>query len=87
VFTLIEEKLLVRLSGAASEILNEPVRRGYFSTKSEAIKAGILKLGEMFGLIKPPSYYWKELAEEIKRTGKKLMHEEIVKAIEKLEET
>jgi len=84
---LVEEKLLVRLSGVAAEILNELVKRGYFSTKSEAIRAGILKLGEVFGLIKSPSYYWKELAEEIKRTGKRLAHEEIVKAIEKLEKT
>jgi Arc/MetJ-type ribon-helix-helix transcriptional regulator len=81
-----EEKLLVRLSGVVAEMLNELVRRGYFSTKSEAIRAGILRLAEAYGLIRRPSYYWRELAREIKRTGKKMTHEEIVRAIERLEE-
>ena len=44
--------MLVRLSGRAAEVLNELVRRGYFATKSEAIRAGILRLGESFGLFK-----------------------------------
>jgi len=35
-----EKKLLVRLSGTVAEVLNELVRRGYFATKSEAIRAG-----------------------------------------------
>jgi Arc/MetJ-type ribon-helix-helix transcriptional regulator len=81
-----EEKLLVRLDGVVAETLNELIKRGYFSTKSEAIRAGILRLGETFGLIKPSLHYWRELAEEIKRSGEKLTHEEIVKAIEQLEE-
>jgi Arc/MetJ-type ribon-helix-helix transcriptional regulator len=80
-----EEKLLVRLSGATAEILNELVKRGYFSTKSEAIRAGILRLGEAFMLIKPPSSYWKELGEELKKSGKRMSHMEIVEAIASLE--
>jgi Arc/MetJ-type ribon-helix-helix transcriptional regulator len=79
-----EEKLLVRLSGATVEILNELVKRGYFSTKSEAIRAGILKLGESLMLIRPSSSYWKELEEEIKKSGKRMTHEEIVEAIASL---
>ncbi len=43
---MVQEKLLVRLSGTTADILNELVRRGYFATKSEAIRAGILRLGE-----------------------------------------
>jgi len=82
---VVEEKLLVRLSGATAEMLNELVDRGYFSTKSEAVRAGILRLGETFGLIKPPSYYWRELGEEVKRSGKRLTHEEILEAITRLE--
>jgi len=81
-----EEKLLVRLSGTATEVLNELVRRGYFATKSEAIRAGILRLGESFGLFKSSMYYWRELGEEIKKTGKKMTHEEILEALKKLEQ-
>jgi hypothetical protein len=82
---MVEEKLLIRLSGAAAEVLNELVRRGYFATKSEAIRAGILRLGENFGLFKPSMYYWRELGEEIKRTGRKMTHEEILEALNRLE--
>lgn len=81
-----QEKLLVRLSGATAEMLNELIRRGYFSTKSEAVRAGILRLGEEFGLFKPASTYWKELRSEIKRTGRSMTHEEIVEALERLEQ-
>jgi Arc/MetJ-type ribon-helix-helix transcriptional regulator len=81
-----EEKLLVRLSGTAAEVLNELVRRGYFATKSEAIRAGILRLGESFGLFKSSMHYWRELGEEIKKTGKKMTHEEIMEALKKLEQ-
>lgn len=80
-----EEKLLVRLGGAVAEMLNEMVRRGYFSTKSEAVRAGILRLGETFGLIGHPPPYWRELGEEIKRSGKRLTHEEILEAVGRLE--
>jgi len=83
---LVEEKLLVRLSGAAADMLNELVKRGYYSTKSEAIRAGILKLGEAFGILKPPVYYWKELGEEIQKTEGKMTHEQLVEAIKRLEQ-
>lgn len=78
--------MLVRLSGTAAEVLNELVRRGYFATKSEAIRAGILRLGESFGLFKSSMHYWRELGEEIKKTGKKMTHEEILEALKKLEQ-
>lgn len=83
---MVEEKLLVRLSGVVAEVLNELVRRGYFATKSEAIRAGILRLGESFGLFKSSMHYWRELGEEIKKTGKKMTHEEILEALKKLEQ-
>jgi Arc/MetJ-type ribon-helix-helix transcriptional regulator len=85
VSAMVEEKLLVRLGGAVADVLDELVRRGYFSTKSEAIRAGILRLGENFGLLKPAMHYWGELDEEIRRSGKKMTHQEIVEALAKLE--
>ena len=82
---MVEEKLLVRVSGAAADMLNELVKRGYFSTKSEAIRAGILKLGEAFGILKPPVHYWKELGDEVHKTGRKMTHEQLVEAVKRLE--
>lgn len=83
---MVQEKLLVRLSGTTADILNELVRRGYFATKSEAIRAGILRLGENFGLFKQSMHYWRELSEEIKRTGKQMTHNEIMEALTRLEQ-
>jgi len=83
---MVEEKLLVRLSGVAADVLNELVRRGYFATKSEAIRVGILRLGENFGLFKPSMHYWRELGEEIKRVGRRMTHDEIVEALRRLEQ-
>ena len=82
---MIQEKLLVRLSGATADVLNELVKRGYFATKSEAMRVGILRLGENFGLFKSAVHYWRELGEEIKRTGRRMKHEEIVEALTRLE--
>jgi hypothetical protein len=82
---MVREKLLVRLSGATADVLNELVKRGYFATKSEAVRVEILRLGENFGLFKPAMHYWRELGEEIKRTGRRMTHEEIVEALTLLE--
>lgn len=83
---MVEEKLLVRLRGVVADVLNELIRRGYFATKSEAIRVGILRLGENFGLFKPSMHYWRELGEEIKRTGKRMTHNEIVEALMRIEQ-
>ena len=83
---MVEEKLLVRLSGVVANILNELVGRGFFATKSEAIRMGILRLGEDFGFFKPSMHYWRELGEEIRRTGRRMTHEEIVEALRRLEQ-
>ena len=81
-----EEKLLIRLSGTTAELLNELVERGYFSTKSEALRAGILKLSESYGLIQAASDYWKELGDSVRRSGRKLTHAKIVEGIKRLEQ-
>lgn len=79
-----EKKLLLRLSGATVEILDELVQRGYYGTKSEALRAGILKLAESYGLIKPASDYWKELQAAVTVSGKKLSHTEITRALKRV---
>ena len=81
-----EEKLLVRLNGTTAEILRRLVERGYFNTKSEAVRAGILRLGEAYGLLKPASDYWRELGLEVSRSKRKLTHARIAEAIKRLEQ-
>ncbi|MDE1827844.1 MAG: hypothetical protein KGH65_01650 [Candidatus Micrarchaeota archaeon] len=39
---------LVRLEGAVATILEELVKRGFYKTKSDAIRAGILELGKEY---------------------------------------
>jgi Arc/MetJ-type ribon-helix-helix transcriptional regulator len=80
------EKLLVRLSGTSAEILKELVERGYFNTKSEALRAGILRLGEAYGLLKPAGDYWRELGLEVNRAKRNLTHHRIAEAIQRLEQ-
>ncbi len=42
---------VVRFSGMVDDILNELVSAGYFKTKSEAIRAGVLELGKEYKII------------------------------------
>ncbi len=42
---------VVRLDGMVEGVLGELVDRGYFRTRSEALRAGVLKLGMEFDLI------------------------------------
>ena len=44
---------LVKLEGVPEEVLEVLVKRGYFKTKTEAIRAGILTLGKEYSLINP----------------------------------
>ena len=43
--------VLIRLKGVPAEVLEQLVRQGFFSTKSEAIRAGLLQLGKEFKLL------------------------------------
>ncbi|MCX6777762.1 MAG: hypothetical protein NT157_02655 [Candidatus Micrarchaeota archaeon] len=42
---------LVRFEGIVEEVLNELVEAGYFKTKSEALRAGILGLGKEYRIL------------------------------------
>ncbi|MFH1470253.1 MAG: hypothetical protein ABIF01_00735 [Candidatus Micrarchaeota archaeon] len=42
---------VVRFEGKVEQILNELVESGYFKTKSEALRAGILGLGKEYHII------------------------------------
>ena len=43
-------ELVVRMSGAVEIVLEKLVQRGYYKTKSEALRAGVLKLGGEYHL-------------------------------------
>lgn len=42
---------VVRFSGVVEAILSQLVEEGYFKTKSEAIRAGVLELGKEYHLL------------------------------------
>ncbi len=72
---------LVRLDGAVEQVLERLVGMGYFKTRSEAIRAGILELGKEYGAVKRPQEIEDELViakvmqmdAEIKSGKKKLL--------------
>jgi len=76
-FVMMEKKTTVRLSGTSAEILKELVERGYLSTKSDALRARLLKRARG---------YWRELGLEVNRAKRKLIHNLIFEAIQKLEQ-
>ncbi len=42
---------VVRFEGMVEQILNELVESGYFKTKTEALRAGVLELGKEYHII------------------------------------
>lgn len=45
---------VVRLDGAVADVLERLVDLGYFRTRSEALRVGILELGKQFGCLLAP---------------------------------
>ncbi|HZX20510.1 MAG TPA: hypothetical protein VFF13_05845 [archaeon] len=76
-------ELLIRLKGAPEEVLESLVEEGFFNTKSEAIRAGIIELGKEYNLIGSPTYFREKL--EKKLASKKISMKEIEKALSELE--
>ncbi len=76
-------EILIRLKGIPEEVLDELVKEGFFSTKSEALRAGILELGKEYNIIKSPSFYREKLEKRLE--NKKISLKEIKKALAELE--
>ena len=55
-------ELLVRLEGSVEETLKHLVEAGFFKTKNEAVRAGILQLGKEYHVIKSREEVMDELA-------------------------
>ena len=45
---------VVRLDGAVADVLDRLVGLGYFRTRSEAVRMGILELGKEFAVLRSP---------------------------------
>jgi Arc/MetJ-type ribon-helix-helix transcriptional regulator len=78
-----ELAITVRVRWATARMLEELVEKGYYSTKAEALRAGILHLAEEYGMIGSPVYYRRMLKSEI---GRQIKHEEIERVLEEIEE-
>lgn len=77
------ETLLVRFSGAIEETLDKLVKEGYFVTKSEAVRAGILQLGKEYLTINKAREHRIELEKAFSK--RKYNPEEVAKKIRDLE--
>ncbi|MEW6329268.1 MAG: hypothetical protein AB1468_04070, partial [Candidatus Micrarchaeota archaeon] len=54
--------ILVRLDGSVEETLKRLVETGFFKTKAEAVRAGILELGKEYMVVKTREELMDELA-------------------------
>jgi Arc/MetJ-type ribon-helix-helix transcriptional regulator len=80
-----ETKVLVKLRGVSASVLTKLVERGYYSTKSEALRAGVVRLGQEFGLVNPTEEAWMKLQSEIGKTRKKVTVKEVLGELERVE--
>ncbi|MDP2666493.1 MAG: hypothetical protein Q8P05_03265 [Candidatus Diapherotrites archaeon] len=78
---------LVKMSGVPEDILTLLIAKGYFKTKTEALRAGVLELGKEYHLLDDPKELELELVafkmkledEEMKNKGMQFETEENVK--------
>jgi len=77
-------EVLLRLHGVTEKILELLIRKGYYKTRSEAIRAGILELGKEYAIIKDAAYHRRELEKIV--SEKKMTTKQILKAVNALEE-
>ncbi len=80
-----ETKVLVKLKGVPASVLAKLVEGGYYSTKSEALRAGVVRLGQEFGIVSPTEEAWTRLQREIGRTGRKVGADRVLRELERLE--
>ncbi len=74
---------LVKMEGIPAKVLEQLMKEGYFKTRTEAFRAGILQLGKEYGLMKISKEVEMELVarklkqeEEMKRNGERYLTEE-----------
>ncbi len=75
---------LVKMEGMPVKIMDELIKKGYFKTRTEAFRAGIMELGKGFGIMKISKELEMELValklkqeeDEMKRSGERYLTEE-----------
>jgi len=77
------ETVIVKLKGMAADVLNKLIETGFYTNKSEALRAGVIRLGQEYGLVDMIEYYERRLAEALRKSGKKPTYEEVMETIEK----
>ncbi len=82
---LAKTKVLVKLKGVPASVLFKLVEMGYYGTKSEALRAGVVRLGKDFGMIPSAREAWMRLQSEIRKTGKRLDAVKVLRELERLE--
>ena len=62
-------EVLVRFKGMPEDVLKKLVKQGIFSTKSEAVRAGIMGLGKEYRIVKSAGYYQEKLQKELTKAS------------------
>jgi len=78
---------VIKLSGVPEDVLELLISKGYFKTKTEAIRAGVLSLGKEYKVLKSPEELELDLVAlkiakeeaEMKASGRKYISEGEVK--------
>lgn len=64
---------VVRMEGAVEVTLNKLVELGYFKTKSEVLRAGVLEIGQRYGVFRQAGEIEDELAAlKVERIGREI---------------
>ena len=75
-----ESALTVKFRGAEAELLDRLVRSGLFATKSEAIRAALVKYGADLGLLRPRDLWAAIDAHPRRRVSVATLREQVRKA-------
>lgn len=77
------ETVIVKLRGMAADVLDRLIETGFYMNKSEALRAGVIRLGQEYGLVDLTGYYEKRLDEAVRKSGKRPTYEEVMGTIER----
>jgi len=81
-----ESTLTIKFKGAQGDILDELVRRGYFKTKSEAVRAATLLLGEKFGVLSLEGLR-RSILKDVARRGRSRSDKEMMAELQLIEDS
>ena len=81
-----ESTLTIKFKGAQADILEELVRKGYFKTKAEAVRAGTLLLGEKFGVLSLEGLR-RSILRDLSKQGSRRSEKEIMAELQLIEDS